>query len=86
MTSTTTVAERPFESTASKLAFAFACWGLILAPVFALPAVVLGHIGRKKDKIASSKTKTAAFALILGYAEAALLVVVLYLVWPLLSR
>ncbi len=82
----TSVADKPFESTSSKLAFTFACWGLLLAPIFAIPAVILGHIGRKKDKMAASRTKTAEVALIIGYSEVVLLIGILYFVWPVLSR
>jgi hypothetical protein len=38
--------------------------------LFAVPAIVLGHIGRKTDKATESKAKTVVVALGLDYFEA----------------
>ena len=63
----------------SKLAFTFACWGLLVPILFVIPAIILGHIGRRTDKATESKTKTAAVALGLGYFEAVLGGVLIYI-------
>jgi hypothetical protein len=81
-----TLPERPSVSAASKLAFTFACWGLLLAPFFAIPAVVFGHIGRRKDKASSSSSRTAVVALFMGYFEVTMLAVMFYLTWRFIFR
>ena len=75
----TSYVDRKDECLVSRLAFSFACWGLILPIIFAVPAIILGHFGKARDRISQSKTKTAAIALAIGYFDAVILAVLLYL-------
>jgi len=78
-TPVTTSSKRSSECTSSKLAFTFACWGLLVPILFVVPAIVLGHIGRTIDRATQSKTKTAVVALGLAYFEAVLSGVLIYI-------